>query len=767
MKFSKKFFVIIAQIIVMTIAIIVIRGIKPVEINLDFGSQTSDNAEIIDGEYYLKEDLINSGNETTFLSFTGIPLRAGSYTLTIDYIVDETQNVTFSTPVLKNRNDINAGTMLLSKYKYSETYNFEVRYDMTDFNIDIGYNGSGNVNIYGATLYKNHNIYVKFWAILAGMLFFADLYFYWFKRLDKDKKTTCIALAAIWLLSSLSLMIYGLDYGDDMAFHLARVENIVSELKNGNFPVRMGALWEYGWGYAASIMYGEFLLYIAAFFRMLHFDIVYSFKFFVASINLLTVIVAYFSFMYIFKKKNISLILTFVYTTSSYRFLDIYARQAVGEYSALTFLPLVAAGFYGIYNSEEGKLFNRKNILPSVLLGGGVAGVFCSHVISTLMIAVTLFILAAIMFKKTFRWDTIKKLIASIVIFFGLSAFFLIPFMDYFINLPLLVKADYVNDFLYGIQRNGVKLAELFAVFKGLKGNATYTNGVAMHPIYSPGLVLMCAIVIGLILCVRRGTRVTKQIKIMTAIAVIVTFMATDFFPWDFITHLWKGFLLFTQIQFAYRYIDMTLITSTVLLGYLLVYYEDNRDDIKAEFNLAIPTMRGALLILSIVSTLFVFYYNSLYLNSVEEQYIYDSAEIDYVLALDGAEYLLENSQNDKVNTYYRTDGLNSFTPVSREGYTYDVDVEVGESGGYVDFPLYNYSYYRAVADDNSEFKIVQGEENNMVRVILPAGYSGHIKLTYVSPLHWRISEIISLISLIILCVYCYRFYKVEKKVVE
>ena len=49
-------------------------------------------------------------------------------------------------------------------------------------------------------------------------------------------------------------------WGQDLGFHLMRIEGIAEGLENGVFPVKMQGLWMEGYGYPVSVYYGDFLL---------------------------------------------------------------------------------------------------------------------------------------------------------------------------------------------------------------------------------------------------------------------------------------------------------------------------------------------------------------------------------------------------------------------------------------------------------------------------------------------------------------------------
>ena len=59
-------------------------------------------------------------------------------------------------------------------------------------------------------------------------------------------------------------------------------------------------------------------------------------------INAGTAVITYLCMNGISKNRKIALLTCFAYCTASYRMVNIYVRAAVGEYSAMMFMPVVA-----------------------------------------------------------------------------------------------------------------------------------------------------------------------------------------------------------------------------------------------------------------------------------------------------------------------------------------------------------------------------------------------------------------------------------------
>ena len=99
-------------------------------------------------------------------------------------------------------------------------------------------------------------------------------------------------------------------------------------------------------------MYGDAFLYFPAILHLCGLSVTASYKVFVLLVNVFTASTAYYAFSRIFANKSIGVIASLLWTLSLYRLECIYLRAAVGEYSALSFLPLVALGIVYIFSKD-------------------------------------------------------------------------------------------------------------------------------------------------------------------------------------------------------------------------------------------------------------------------------------------------------------------------------------------------------------------------------------------------------------------------------
>ena len=165
-------------------------------------------------------------------------------------------------------------------------------------------------------------------------------------------------------------------FAHDISYHLNRIVSIKEELELGNFPVVMHSNLNDGFGYANPLFYPELFLYLPAVICMLGANVFVSYKIFIFFVNLVTILITYYSANIVFKNKKITWITVLLYTVAFYRVSDIYIRGAIGEVLALTFFPLIISGLYEIIYGENKKWW---------IICFGLFGVINSHMLTFAM----------------------------------------------------------------------------------------------------------------------------------------------------------------------------------------------------------------------------------------------------------------------------------------------------------------------------------------------------------------------------------------------
>ncbi len=727
------FIVPLIELVILACLFLAVRGFTPAAVDTGF-SGWQGIVPYHDGFCGSEEELAGKGSILTVS--TPVPLKRGAYYMEVSYLTDMEQRVDLATSVKNGRYLVGKG-FKLSNLIYKTGYHFELTEDDT-LTVSVSYGGEGAMSVYDVTVVTDNAPLKRLLFLVFALSVLLDL-IWLFRKLLYRERMTVAALLFIAVFATVPYMINGLVWGHDIYFHLMRFDAIAKELRRGVFPVRMADEWMYGYSYPASIMYGDFLLYFPAVLRLFGFGVNTCFKCYVLFINMLTAVTSFSLFYTVFRRRREALLLTLVYVTASARLSAVFVRAAVGEYSAMAFFPLIALGLWRIYTAdqEDRKAFDLTAVLCT---GLGMTGVVCTHVLSTQMLLVVLPVLFLLLWNRSFRPRTLLHLSAAAVLCVLASMTFWLPFLDYYLHVDMAVKTDASRQMLIGIQDAGLWPGELFSFFQSPFGWNDRTD-VDGRFLLTPGPVLMAAPALALLMWIRRGRKTDGRLKFLFVYSLFVLWMSTDIFPWNALIARTPIGMFLAQVQFPYRYADIALLPLTLLLGVLL----ENLPEKLPRTGLskaAMYVLTGALCFVMTGS-----FVSGLYKGMKEISY-HDSMEMKGLGAIDGGEYLLAGTDEECLNPNYRTDQVEDFAIVNRDGSRHTVHARTVTEGAWVEFPVFAYPYFAVVDEAGTRYPVSEGE-GRMLHVTLPAGFEGDLTTRFLEPASWRIAEIISLLTLL------------------
>ena len=741
--FNKTIIIIFAEIVILAMILTAFlveksKGQDGMNTGIKATDFHSDYIEYDDGWYICSDDVeIGDQGFIDMLYGPFVYLSKGQYTLVVGYECEHSQRLK---PYASGSNIayIVSNSINLNSNLNSISYNFRIKEDIDNFEIRVFYDGNGFFRINEISLYRNLNTYKEVLFVILTLFIILDLCLINKKRLKANKRELLI-LATITFFSCLPLFSHGIGYPvEDIDFHLMRIEGLSEELRLGHVPSRIQSLWSSNSGYPVSVYYGDILLYFPAILRILGFSVSFSYNAYIAFINVITVIISYLSFKTIVKDKNISLLMTFAYVTTSYRNITVHTGGLLGEYTAYTFLPLAATAIYMIYTDKKDG--NRMIITNAILLALAVSGIILSHTLSVEMIVAAIVLISLLNFRQTFHAEVLITYCLSAIITALLSLFFLIPFLDYYMNVDVLINN--VDDSIPQIQGSGSHIYQLFAFFQNpyLVGNSSRI----------PGMLLMLGFAFGILIWI--NGRADHSIKILTIFSAISLWISTDAFPWDWFAYNFRIGTILAKVQFSTRYEAYACVSLTVLSGLLL-------KKIKETHYLGnVFGFNRLLLLLSVMPLISAFVFYGYFTENANVYYIIEGSEIDGT-TLSGAEYMRVD-QNGEPISYIRKDseGINAeVKTLSRTGWTMDLWIKTGNTPGIVKTPYTNYKGYIAFDKKGHEYEIMD-DEYCKVAFSVPANFDGEIRVTFKEPWYWRLSELISFVAWVGLIVFmgCY-----------
>ena len=353
-------------------------------------------------------------------------------------------------------------------------------------------------------------------------------------------------------------------------------------------------------------------------------------------------------------------------------------------------------------------------------------------------------------------------LLKTAVLTFLVNAWFLIPFLDYYLTQDLKFKADTGHPM---IQHTGVYLTQLFYAFPkfALYGQEGYRDELPMRLGVSMTVGLFMGI--GMLACRREigsSGEKEKQIRerlyktevLLVVMAILLIWMATVYFPWDRIYNMGSFFaFMISSLQFLWRIIGLAsaVVAEVTAVGLALLA---NRFGKGLAQSIGIAMMAVAMLD------------GSWHLQQAAEsvgQYEYkdlQSIRWGTALAVSAGEFGIQGADWDMITTVDHPVAYDDAEILSwnKKGTRVMLNVQGGEKGGYVTLPLLDYKGYSARSKDGviTDENLFRGKGAE-VCLKVPQNYKGWVEVYFSSPWYWRLSEGISLVTLVLIILPCFR----------
>ena len=526
-------------------------------------------------------------------------------------------------------------------------------------------------------------------------------------------------------VASLPVLDSGIILGHDTPFHMNRIEGIARGIESGQFPVRIhgGTLNDYG--YPNSLFYPELLLYIPAFMRLAGVSVYTAYKLYFIIVNALTMWLSYIAFKKMTSSRYIGITLAVFYLLTPYRILCAYWRNAVGEFSAMTFLPLVIYGLYAILFANQKDWY---------LLTIGATGVLQSHILTTEMTALfaAVFVLAGV--KNLFDKDRrILSLIYAAVFTVMLNIWFLGPMLIMMLQLGLIV---FTRDALTSQFASG-DISNLFAI-----------NKIEFSGPYSIGVIILIAIAVYAVYRVLyedKKETLFKPADILFWSSIGFAWSCTSLFPWARMEKVPVIGSVVSAIQFPTRMLTIVQLTGIALLGLVIIIVFKKRNH----------------KILVCVITMIAAFYTSL--GFMEYTVIGDGFEtipnksyyannIDNQHSVGQAEYLVEGNDLGRMIAFAPV--IESSNPsMAVSGYTrygtkmsfsYSMDMSQSEENLII-LPVTYIPNYVIMVNGERVYPIKYIDGGRVA--FTPPSETGDVTVKYTSPLTFRIFEAVTVIS--------------------
>lgn len=322
--------------------------------------------------------------------------------------------------------------------------------------------------------------------------------------------------------------------GDDIAYHFNRINELVYDIRHGNwYPYFYSHNFDKV-NFPLGIFYPQITLIPFAVLVIVTGSYVKGIYFTYALIMFVALCLTFIVSKKVTKDNISSFFTAVIYGFSLYFSLNAYTRFDVGEFIAMAFLPLVLYGFYAT-------LCGNYHDWP--YLAFGLSFVMLTHVLSTFIDVLFMFIVfIGLIWQAKDKKKRIISFIKSVGVFLCSSAIFLIPFIEQ----ELFQKFNKPNPTELG----GTPLDKIITSML----DNSMTNGGT----YTAGLIVLVIIILGIIFY-KKLTKVNRFCLIAGIFLILCTSSVLPVFILN------KTFI--SVIQFMFRLLGMSTFLLAVVGG--------------------------------------------------------------------------------------------------------------------------------------------------------------------------------------------------------
>lgn len=471
-------------------------------------------------------------------------MNKGSYSAQLNYIADEEGSVL---ELWEQGRKVAAWSIDPSQNLL--TVNFTLSKDAKQLQLKVNYSGKGALILNSLSLSPDKMFYSDTYFLMAvfliGSLLVWKVLIEGRVRLAQEQLVDYSIILGVALLATTPLMQTYLYNGDDLCYHLARLEGLKDGILDGQIPVNIqpDGLQENGY---LNAMYPYLFLYIGAFLRICRVSIGFSYKVLIFLANLGSAVCAYVAVKSMCRSRRSVILAVVLYTLMPYRFTNIFHRGDLGETLALIFWPMVIAGLYHVIMGE------RKNWHYLVI---GFSGIFQSHILSAAFAAVFCAITALVWCRRIIREQRYIEVGKAAGMALLLNMWYLVPFLYYYFGEKL-----------------GTDILRWSGYFEQSINPSNLTQSLSLYnkQYFSLGLALFGCVGIGVIriVCERDREKTDRDgfLVYLFVMGCILTYMITGYFPSKALlaNKLFENIV--TMIQFPWRFLGPAS-TCFVFLG--------------------------------------------------------------------------------------------------------------------------------------------------------------------------------------------------------
>ena len=611
-------------------------------------------------------------------------LNKGSYTVTLDYAADQRDSVL---ELWEQGRKVAAWTIEPGQIQL--TADFTLSKDAKQVQLQVNYSGNGSLIIKELNLTPNTLFYSDTYFFIVIFLVCSLLVWLYLTKgrnyLTQEQLVDYSIILGVALLAMTPMMQTYLYNGDDLCYHLARLEGLKDGILDGQIPVNIQPEGLQGNGYL-NAMYPYLFLYIGAFLRICRVSLGLSYKVLIFLANLGSAVSAYAAMKSMSRSRRSIVLAVVLYTLMPYRFTNIFSRGDLGETLALIFWPLIIAGLYHVIMGERKKWY---------YLVIGFSGVLQSHILSATFAAAICVITALVYCMRIIqerRYVEVGKAIGMSVL---LNMWYLVPFLYYYFGDNLSTEVlRWSSYFEQSINPS----------------NLTQTLSLYNKQYFSFGLALLGCMGIGIIwlLCEKGSAKKAEDgyLLYLLVLGCLLAYMTTGYFPNRVLLEndLYKNIV--TMIQFPWRFLG----PASACFLFVGAIGLSKSNILKPYRNLIFALLVGLnlLVIISVPTDNNHMPYDSAQAAASKGHESKLAANIGLFYP---HEWRIEGASDDKLTSSVFISDVNNVSVIDYQRKGTD-SVAVYTAAGdesYIELPIQNYLGYRAYDENGDRLEIEQG----------------------------------------------------------
>ncbi len=651
-------------------------------------------------------------------------MNKGSYTVKLDYLGEDAG----SALELWEQNQKIAGWSI-DNSDIHLSCDFTLPKDVKQLQFRISYGGEGSLTVKSLEIIPHTLFYTDTYFVIAVFLLLNLCGVFLYKRhlktpFSQEQLVDFGVILGVALLSMSPMFQTYLYNGDDLCYHLARMEGIKDGILDGQIGVNILPDGLMNNGYL-NTMYPYLFLYVGALLRIFRVSVALSYKSIIFLANLGTAVSAYYAMKSMTASRRSVILAVVLYTLMPYRFTNIFSRGDLGETLALVFWPLVIAGMYHIVLGERRRWY---------YLVIGFGGVLQSHILSAVFVAAFCVITVILYCVRIFREKRYLEIGKAAGVTILLNAWYLVPFLYYYFGESL--------------QKEILRWSSYFEQSINLS-NMTQSISLYNKQYFSLGLALLGCLGIGVVylLCEysRKKTLTDGYLLYLMVLGCILTLMTTGYFPNRVMFD--NAFLkpIVTMIQFPWRFLGPAS-ACFMFVGAIGI----SRSQILRPYrNIVFAMLIGLnLLVIITVPT------DNNHMPYKNAQAVASKGHESKMGVNVGIfyphEWRLEGVSDDKLTNNVVVSDWNSITIdyYEKKGTKASVTYSALADGNYIELPMQSYIGYRAKDENGDRVAILRGEGARMRFMVKGDGERHTIYVRYGPVAGFVIANIISALSL-------------------